>query len=80
MPNWPWPQMNNMGLERPIKLEAGKTYHIQIIADDSIATLYVDGVALNVRMYNHPGDGICITAIDGSAEFTNMSIARGLKK
>lgn len=79
-PNWPWPQMNNMGLERPIVLEADKTYHIQIIADDSIATLYVDGVALNTRMYNHFGDGICISAVDGAAEFTGMALARGLKK
>ena len=79
MPNWPWPQMNNMGLERPIQLEAGRKYHVQIIADDSIATLYVDGVALNTRMYAHPGDGICLTVIEGGAEFSNMSIARGLK-
>ena len=79
-PNWPWPQMNNMGLERPIRLEAEKTYHIQIIADDSIATLYVDGIALNTRMYGHFGDGICISVVDGAAEFSGMSIARELKK
>ena len=78
-PNWPWPQVNNMGLERPIPLEPERTYHVQIIADDSIATLYVDGVALNTRMYAHPGDGIRISATDGEVTFEHMSIARGLR-
>ncbi|MFR3667763.1 MAG: hypothetical protein ACLTVV_08450 [Ruminococcus sp.] len=55
-PNWPWPQMNNMGLERLIRLVPGKKYHVQIIVDDTIATLYVDGVALNTRMYTNPGE------------------------
>ena len=40
----------NIGLERPIGLEAGHTYHIRLVVDDTIGTLYVDGVALNVRM------------------------------
>ena len=57
-PNWPWPQMNNMGLERLIRLVPGKKYHVQITVDDTIATLYVDGVALNTRMYTNPGEGI----------------------
>ena len=30
-PNWPWPQMNNMGLECLIRLVAGRKYHVQII-------------------------------------------------
>ena len=47
--------MNNMGLERLIRLVPGKKYHVQIIVDDTIATLYVDGVALNTRMYTNPG-------------------------
>ena len=68
-----------MGLERPISLEPERTYHVQIIADDSIATLYVDGVALNTRMYAHPGDGIRISATDGEVTFEHMSIARGLR-
>ena len=50
-----WPQMNNMGLERLIRLVPGKKYHVQIIVDDTIATLYVDGVALNTRMYTNTG-------------------------
>ena len=34
--NWPWPQMNNMGLERLIRLVPGKKYHVQIIVDDTV--------------------------------------------
>ena len=45
----------NIGLERPIGLEAGHTYHIRLVVDDTIGTLHVDGVALNVRMYERPG-------------------------
>ena len=64
-----------MGLERLIRLTPGKKYHVQIIVDDTIATLYVDGVALNTRMYTSPGEGICLGAIDGSVVFENQSIA-----
>ena len=39
-PNMPWPANQNIGLERPIRLEAGKKYHIQMILDDTIATIY----------------------------------------
>ena len=67
--------MNNMGLECLIRLVAGRKYHVQIIVDDTIATLYVDGVALNTRMYTNSGEGICLGVTDGSAVFENQSIA-----
>ena len=41
-----------------IGLEAGHTYHIRLVVDDTIGTLYVDGVALNVRMYERPGESL----------------------
>ena len=56
-------------------LDSGKKYHVQIIVDDTIATLYVDGVALNTRMYTNSGEGICLGVTDGSAVFENQSIA-----
>ena len=49
-PNWPWPDNQNLGLERPLALEPGKRYAVRMIVDDTIATLYVDGVALNTRV------------------------------
>ncbi len=69
-PNRPWPQMNNMGLERLIRLVTGK-----ISCTDYRATLYVDGVTMNTRMYAKPGEGICLGVIDGSGVFENQSIA-----
>ena len=61
-PNFPWFNVMNIGLERPI------------------GTLYVDGVALNVRMYERPGEALSIFATDGVVEVRNVSIARGLKE
>ena len=63
-PNFPWFNCMNIGLERPIELVAGREYHIQLIVDDTIATLYVNGVALNARMYRP------ITAEDGQPLMT----------
>ena len=45
-----------------IGLEAGHTYHIRLVVDDTIGTLYVDGVALNVRMYERPGESLGVFA------------------
>lgn len=53
----------------------GRNYHLQLIVDDH-STLYVDGVALNVRMYERPGESLSIFATDGVVEVRNVSIAR----
>lgn len=79
-PNWPWFSCMNIGLERPIELKAGQIYHIQMILDDTIATLYVDGIALNTRLYEAPGESLSVFATDGTVKVENISIARGLKK
>lgn len=77
-PNWPWFGCMNIGLERPITLGAGETYHVQMILDDTIVTLYVNGVALNSRIYEKPGDALSVFVTDGTMEIRNISIARGL--
>ncbi|WEV73909.1 glycoside hydrolase family 32 protein [Bifidobacterium sp. ESL0798] len=79
-PNMPWFTNMNIGVERPIQLEAGKTYHVQVVVDDTIATIYVDGVALNARMYQKPGDDLTMFVTDGSLKITNASVARGIKE
>ena len=56
----------NIGLERPIGLEAGHTYHIRLVVDDTIGMLHVDGVALNVCMYERPGESLGVFATDGA--------------
>ena len=78
-PNWPWFGCMNIGLERPITLRAGETYHVRMILDDTIVTLYVNGVALNSRVYEKPGDALSIFVTDGTMEVSNISIARGLE-
>ena len=71
----------NIGLERPIGLEAGHTYHIRLVVDDTIGTLYVDGVALNVRMYERPGRVVGrLRHRRHGSRCANASIARGLKR
>jgi len=78
-PNLPWYRYMNKGLERPLRLEGRRTYHIQIIVDDSIATLYVDGVALNTRMYAKAGQALTIYVVDGTLTVENAVLAAGLQ-
>lgn len=78
-PNWPWFNYLSQGAERPIKLLAGKKYHVRLIVDDTIATIYVDGVALNARMYTKPGDGLGIFVSEGSIQVENCSISTELR-
>ena len=79
-PNFPWFNCMNIGLERPIDLVPGRQYHIRMIVDDTIATLYVDGVALNARMYQRPGDALSMFVTDGELSIRNATIARGLRE
>lgn len=78
-PNWPWPDEQNIGQERPIHLEPGKTYHVDLIVDGTIATLYVDGVALNARAYRKFGTAVSAFATDGTVELKNITLSRDLK-
>ena len=79
-PNWPWPANQNIGLERPLELVPGKKYNIKMIVDDTIATIYVDGVALNARAYKRPGESLSLFASEGSLKVTNCKVTTGLKK
>lgn len=79
-PNWPWPVINQSGLERPICLNPGQIYHIQLIVDDTIATLYVNGIALNARMYEKPGDSLGFFVTEGAAVIENISFSNFLAK
>ncbi len=78
-PNLPWFRYMNKGLERPVRLEAGQTYRLQIIVDATIATLYVEGVALSTRMYAKAGQALAIYVIDGTLTVENVVLAAGLK-
>jgi beta-fructofuranosidase len=79
-PNWPWFSYMNIGLERPIDLNPEQIYNIRIILDDTIATIYVNGVALNVRMYQKPGNSIGIFTDEGSIDVKHCSISKNLNR
>ena len=70
----------NIGLERPIGLEAGHTYHIRLVVAATIGTWYVEGVAVHVRMSGRPGASWGGVDTDGPVAVRNASIARGLKR
>lgn len=78
-PNHPWFRYQNLGMERPIALQANRKYHLQVIVDDTIASLYVDGVALSARMYARPGQALSIFVVSGSLTLTDAVLATGLK-
>ena len=63
----------------PLRLEADRPYTIQVIVDDTIATLYVEGVALNTRMYAKPGQALAIYLVDGELTLENAVLETGLK-
>ncbi len=75
-PNYPWYRYDNRGLDRPLPLAPDTTYHLDLIADDTICTLYVDGVALNARMYAKPGTSMSVQVVDGGLRLTDASISR----
>lgn len=78
-PNMPWSANQNIGLRRPIRLEAGKKYHSQMILDDTIATIYVDGVALNTRFYQRFGQFLSLFVTDGTLTVTNAGQSKTIK-
>lgn len=79
-PNWQWPASMNIGLERPITLKAGKKYHLRLVVDDTIATLYMDGVALNTRLYTKPGETVKLFATGGTLKATGVSWSKKVEK
>jgi beta-fructofuranosidase len=51
---------------------------IQVIVDGTIATLCVEGVALNTRMYAKPGQSLAVYVVDGSLTVDHAVLASGL--
>lgn len=64
---------------RPLLLEPKRKYTVQIIADDTIATIYVDGIALDTRMYAKAGQALAVYVVDGQLTLTNAVLETGLK-
>lgn len=75
-PNQPWFTCMNIGLERPVTLEANRSYKLKLIVDNTIATLFVDDVALNARMCERPGNALSVFVTDGELELTKVKISK----
>ena len=59
-------------LERPLNVEANKTYDVTVVADGEIAVIYVNGeCALTARM-TQSGLSLGLFCYAGSAEFTDI--------
>ncbi len=80
IPNQPWFQCMNIGLERPFRFKCGEKFHITLIVDDTIATLYVNDTALNSRFYRKFGQSVSVGVYSGSVEMENVRISVGLKE
>ena len=78
-PNHPWHRYQNLGMERPLHIQANRKIHLQLIVDDNIAVLYVDGAALSARMYARPGQALSIFVVSGSLTLTDAVLATGLR-
>ncbi|WP_337970258.1 hypothetical protein [Virgibacillus salexigens] len=78
-PCFPWFQLMNKGLDRPLKLKAETEYNLKLIVDGTIFTLYIDGVALNVRGYKELGTGLAIAVNEGQLEFKNIKYSSEMK-
>ena len=74
-PQYPWFQVNNMGLERPLFFKGEGTHHVRLVVDDDIATVFVDDVALNARFCNKQGQGVALAVTDGALKCANATIA-----
>jgi beta-fructofuranosidase len=50
-----------------------------MIVDDTIATLYVEGAALNTRPYAKAGQALAIYVVDGALTVENAVLETGLR-
>nr|WEI57610.1 putative GH32 family protein [Tetragonula mellipes] len=74
-PCFPWYRMMNKGLERPIHLKPNHEYTLKIIVDGDLFTIWIDGIALNVRGYNQLGTGLAVAVSDGTLECQDITFA-----
>ena len=72
--------MMNKGLNRPIDLKAGKEYDLKVIVDDNILTIYLDGTALNARVYHKFGHTLSVTVTNGTLQLEQIEFSNDYRK
>ena len=64
-----------MEMERPLRLEEGRVYNLELYIQDTIGVLYVDrDVAFGFRMYNYKGRSLGFYVSDGDLTIKNAAI------
>ena len=79
-PCYRWYQMMSKGLNRPIDLKAGKEYDLKVIVDDNILTIYLDGTALNARVYHKFGHTLSVTVTNGTLQLDQIEFSNDYRK
>jgi len=74
-----WPRKGDVpyavGLERPIELEAGVPYNVDILLDGTVCEVYVnEAIAMSARLYNFKEGGWGIFASEGAASFQGLAV------
>ncbi|RMC49849.1 glycosyl hydrolase family 32 [Lactobacillus sp. ESL0263] len=75
-PEWPWFQMMNKGLDRPLAKSEFEKMHIKLMVDDDIAVIVVNGISLIARVYQKFGDDVALAVSNGKAEFSNITLRK----
>lgn len=71
-----WNTCNNKGLDRHLDLAPDVEHRLQIVVDGQIATAYVEGTALNARMYAKAGTALGFGVADGAVEILSATLKR----
>ena len=79
-PNLVWYQFMNRGMERPLPMPDGGVLDIVLVVDDTIATIYIGGVALCARMCAKPGSALSLYVVEGEMSIESINLSKGLKK
>ena len=75
-PEWPWFQMMNKGLDRPLAKSEFEKMHIKLMVDDDIGVIVVNGISLIARVYQKFGDDLALAVSNGQAEFSNITLRK----
>lgn len=75
-PNQPWFRYDNRGHERPLPELTDREVRLRLLVDDTIATLYVDDVALSARIDEPAGDTLVLEVVDGAVTVLSGSLRR----
>ena len=62
--------------ERPLNLGDGKWHNLKIITEGTIAEIYIDGVAMSVRMFDYKSGKFGIYANECGASFRNIKLLK----